>query len=136
MGYVVQSSTVDIVYGPDEQYPGLEVVCRGQTSADALLYFRRFADFNPDRAEALEQLRDGIKRFGDELLVSWNIELKEGEPLPATGDGMAKIPDTMLCIDIMTRWTKAVARPAGPLSAASSPADALAAVSTPLGATR
>lgn len=31
---------------------------------------------------------DGMRRFGDEILIDWNIEDDDGNPVPATADGL------------------------------------------------
>ena len=48
---------------------------------------------------------ESYKKFGDEILLSWNFTNSEGAVLPATGQGMLDLPPAV-AIGILGAWTK------------------------------
>lgn len=95
----VQEAVLDFEDGP---YEGAEVRCSLDISLDAYLAYQRFADEEPEGKE----LRELFHRFGEEVLIGWNIE-EGGEPVPATGDGMVQRPITFM-IAVLSGWLRAV----------------------------
>ena len=54
------------------------------------------------------------QKFGDEVLVSWNMQ-EDGIDLPPTGEGILLLP-VAVSTALIEEWTKEVAQPADPLS--------------------
>lgn len=57
-----------------------------------------------------QQMRDAFTRFGDAVLISWNVEDSDGEAVPATGEGVLT-QDPGLIKAVMQEWQAAVMRP-------------------------
>ena len=59
-----------------------------------------------------------VRRWGDDVLSEWNLVGEDGEPLPATGEALLRLPFTATTA-IMRGWLRAmteVNRPLGPAS--------------------
>jgi hypothetical protein len=50
---------------------------------------------------------DSYKKFGDEILISWNFTDAQGKPLPPNGEGMLALSPA-LAIGILGAWTSQV----------------------------
>lgn len=104
MGYRQPTKTARIV-GTDE-WEGLE--------AEALLSpipMRFSFDLQTKAASGdPEQIKAAYMDFGDTILRSWNLVDADGEPIPATGEGVLQA-DARLVGEIIARWGEAVAQP-------------------------
>lgn len=80
-----------------------------------------------------EQMESALREFGDNVLVSWNVEDKDGEPLPASGEGVL-MGSTTLLLKIIEGWSEAVN--AAPLAVRSSSNGDLSTASASAGAAR
>tara|TARA_R110000751_G_scaffold250373_1_gene349923 strand:+ start:392 stop:763 length:372 start_codon:yes stop_codon:yes gene_type:complete len=61
-----------------------------------------------------ERTVEVYKKFGDEILISWNMQ-EDGKDIPPTGDGFMLLPINASTA-LIEEWTKVVATPAIPLS--------------------
>jgi hypothetical protein len=70
-------------------------------------------DFLALKKAIREQAMDGeselYRRFGEDYLLSWNLELR-GEPLEATGEGMLSLPIARAG-EIFSAWMSAMVQP-------------------------
>lgn len=101
-------------------YAGLIVACRLNVSLQTYLDFASLADM-PDEMESAEdftKLGGYFERFSQEILLGWNAETPEGEPIPVKPDGMVRL-DPALSGVILAKWLEAV-RLHGPLAATGS----------------
>ena len=89
-----------------------------------------FAQFIALRESAQGEDQEGMARlFGDNVLMEWNLEDADGEPIPADGDGMLAIPLELTNL-IVQHWVEEVAGVPAPLSRPSGDLNTLAAAST------
>jgi len=89
-------------------YAGAEARCRLDIGMGAYLIFQRLTDSqDPDKLE------EACRRFGDEVLIEWNIDL-DGEPLPPTADGFMRLP-TSLSLAMIEAWSEAMTGIPAPL---------------------
>ena len=65
-----------------------------------------------------QHMQAAMRGLGDTVLSSWNLE-REGEPIPATGDGMLMIPMALANL-ISTQWMERVSGQLPEASGASS----------------
>ena len=89
-----------------------------------------FAQFIALRESAQGEDQEGMARlFGETVLMEWNLEDGDGQPLPADGDGMMAIPLDLTNL-VVQHWVEAVAAVPAPLSETSGDLSTLAAAST------
>lgn len=109
----------------DTDYAGLEVEVKLRASLAMLLYFRGIGEDSD-----LDIYAEGIRRFGDEVLVGWNLIREDGTPVPANGEGMLALEDAALNSLIIRKWVSVISEPSAPLSLASNDGEPSAAGST------
>ena len=89
-----------------------------------------FAQFIALRESAQGEDQETMARlFGETVLMSWNLEDADGQPIPADGDGMLAIPLELTNL-VVQHWVEAVAGVPGPLPEPSEDINTLAAAST------
>jgi len=102
-------------------YDGAEIKVRLSVS------FARFIEL---RESAQSEDQEGMARlFGEHILMEWNLEDANGEPITADADGMFVIPMELTNL-VMQHWVEAVIAVPGPLSETSGDISTLAAAST------
>lgn len=104
-------------------YDGAEIQVRLSVTFSQFLSLRQTAE-NDDQ-ENMARL------FGDLVLMTWNLEDVDGNPLPATGEGMMDIPLPLTNL-VLQHWVEEVTRVSGPLAEPSSDINTLAGASTAL----
>lgn len=90
-------------------YDGARVRCKLTVLLGTLLEFQSMAD-----SQAAETLVQGFQKFGSEILLEWNLESEQGEPIPANAAGMMQI-DQDFARELFTRWVQVVSQPPAPL---------------------
>ena len=89
-----------------------------------------FAQFIALRESAQGEDQETMARlFGQNVLMDWNLEDVDGQPIPADGDGMLAIPLELTNL-VVQHWVEAVAGVPSPLPPASGDINTLAAAST------
>jgi len=92
-----------------------------------------FAQFIELRESAQGEDQEGMARlFGQNVLMDWNLEDDDGQPIPADGDGMLAIPLELTNL-IVQHWVEAVSGVPAPLEPQSSDFSTLEAASTAMG---
>ena len=79
-------------------FEGARLVCKLDVSIQTFLDLQ---SLSTDEKTIIES----YKKFGDEILLSWNFTNSEGAVLPATGQGMLDLPPAV-AIGILGAWTK------------------------------
>ena len=103
MGYRVPKRELELTFeGTD--YDGAVVRCRLDIPLARVLELQR----TDDDVASIYAL------FGDEFLVSWNLEDDNGDPIPATGAGMLAQPP-MFCAAVLQAWQEQVTKAPAPL---------------------
>jgi len=82
-------------------YEGGEVVVVANTPMSFL-----FQILNMDNAGMKEQ-EELVRRFGDDLVVSWNFQDENENDIPANGDGTVSLSSEIFNA-IVTAWTEAI----------------------------
>ena len=89
-----------------------------------------FAQFIELRESAQGEDQERMARlFGQNVLMDWNLEDIDGNPILADGDGMMAIPLALTNL-IVQHWVEAVAGVSSPLEETSSDLSTLAQLST------
>ena len=97
MGFEPPKKTYRLLF-VDADYSGAEVVCHSTTLG---------------MLDSIDRSVAGMKLFGDEILVSWNVT-KDGEELPANGEGMMAT-DGAFAIAVIEAWAKGMTGVSDPL---------------------
>lgn len=97
---------LDFEEGP---YAGARVVCARAVSMRTFFEFAHIEDITDSHA------MDLLKRFGDAVLIDWNVDGRNGAPLPADGEGLLDGP-LDLALEILRRWMEVLAVPGLPLA--------------------
>jgi hypothetical protein len=111
---------------------GLEVKARSM-STGALLDMAPLLDLKlsaTPTAEEMEGIRDLLERFA-EVLVSWNLEDDDDQPVPADIDGLLA-QDLDFVMTIITAWADAVSGVPAPLPQTSPGGEPSLAASIPM----
>ena len=119
-GFRIPEKTARVTFeGTD--YVGAEIVLRLSVT---------FAQFIALRESAQGEDQEGMARlFGESVLMDWNLEDADGNPIPANSDGMLAIPLQLTNL-VVRHWVEAVAGVPAPLSETSGDFSTLAAAST------
>ena len=119
-GFRIPEKTALITF-KDTDYDGAEIQLRLSVS---------FAQFIALREAAQGEDQEGMARlFGENVLMEWNLEDADGNPIPANSDGMMAIPLQLTNL-VVQHWVEAVAGVPAPLSETSGDLSTLAAAST------
>ena len=90
----------------------------------------KFSEFIALRESAQGEDQETMARlFGETVLIDWNLEDADGNPIPANSDGMLAIPLELTNL-VVQHWVEAVAGVPAPLPRASGDISTLAAAST------
>lgn len=104
MGFKPREKTYKLVWPDDSELHGLEVRTKGASLGD-LLNLVRLAQ-NAARG-VLDDVPELFERFAD-VLLSWNLEDKDDQPVPATVQGLHS-QDFGLVQKIIEAWMSNVA---------------------------
>ena len=97
----------------DDQFNGLEVVAKSLPLGE-FLELQKLQSHATEDPEAAEKI---MRKLGD-VLISWNLEDDDDQPVPATYDGLAS-QDLPFVLAIFQAWQEAVAGVPNPSPAAS-----------------
>ena len=108
MGFKRPTRTIIVEFDENTDWHGAEVTCRRDVSLARLTRFEGLANGK------LTDLCEVLKDFGDEVLVAWNLEDDNGNPVPANGESLVAWP-----IDfgnaLITAWITAAVGVEAPL---------------------
>lgn len=95
-------------------YDGAEIKCRLDIS------FADFFEFEKLRfaGEDVEKVRDLVRRFAEDILIEWNLEDDDGQPIPTSVKALFDQPPAFVLL-LMQEWLSAIGRVPGPLAATS-----------------
>lgn len=102
MGFKRKLKVYKLVF-EDTEYEGLEVKIRGLTTGEYLDLIALTGPTDADENEAT-----GMLNMFAEHLISWNLEDEEGNPVPATFEGLKANDFTMNSV-MLNAWTEAIA---------------------------
>lgn len=105
MGYKVKKRTAVIKFAVDTDFAGAELKCLFDVPLKKLFELQTLAEAG--KAE------ESFQRFGDDILIEWNVEDDDGNPVPATGEGLLCQP-APFANAILSKWLEAVQEPDRP----------------------
>ena len=104
MGYVPKRTLYKLDFSETE-HAGLEVVTRSASMATLMAVLELADEAEQATAkDALGKLDDLFALF-EGVLVSWNVETDDGEPVPATKAGLLS-QDSGFCLTVIQMWAR------------------------------
>jgi len=103
-GFRLQKRTARLVFSGD--YEGAEIVVRLDVPVSVFIDIQDMVANN-------DQLRV-FEIFGEKVLAEWNLEDDDGQPLPATANGMKDVPLQFANL-IIEQWVEVSTQPPDPL---------------------
>lgn len=97
-----KDDTVTLTFAEDHELHGLEVVTRKQMPIGCF-----FEASRGDNLKALEVFCSQV--------VSWNAEDDDGNPIPATVQGIGGVMDIVQAGEMLDAWLEVIAQPSAPL---------------------
>ena len=117
-GFRIPARTARLVFEGD--YAGAEVVVRLDLPIGQVLSFldqSLSAEDGQTPATAKANLIL-LQRFAATALISWNLENDEGQPIPATAEGILQVPVVFAQL-LLAKWAEAISNPPDPLAGVS-----------------
>ncbi len=108
MGYRLKRREADLEFSGTD-FEGAVIRCRFDVSLDDYFAYQKLAEQKDDQA-----LREVLMQFGDEIVISWNLEDDDGNSIPANGVELCKLP-VPFSSAALKGWLEAMSQPAGPL---------------------
>ena len=86
---------------PDSDYAGLEIIAKLDVSVAVYLEMQ-----NMTATENAMEMKTALKKFGDDILIEWNLQDEDGSEVEANADGFMTLPPK-IAVDIMKSWSDA-----------------------------
>ena len=106
MGYLPPENTARIEFEEGHEHHGMVLNLSLDMPANMLFDMIAKADAYDAESMESEDKREMYRTFGDMALSSWNVEDKDGEPVPATGDGLLTQSMPFVAF-ILHKWVEA-----------------------------
>ena len=110
-GFIVAKKTAMVDFSEDSEWHGVEAKVIISVPFETLFWFQR----NASSTEA-DASNEALQRFGDDFLLEWNVCDSDGNPYPATAEGVVNVADSALVTNLMMGWIEAVVKPPENLS--------------------
>tara|TARA_R110002020_G_scaffold463716_1_gene683928 strand:- start:985 stop:1341 length:357 start_codon:yes stop_codon:yes gene_type:complete len=99
--FILERRKAKLVF-TDTEYEGLEIMAKLDVSVSVFLELQALA-----RTEEPAELKAAFKKFGDEILLSWNMEDENGDSIKANSEGFLSLPP-VVATEILKAWSEAV----------------------------
>jgi hypothetical protein len=104
MGYTRKPKIYNLVFGPESDYDGLEVNVTSMPVGELMDIAELQEKAGGDDLEAITKL---LEQFASHL-KGWNLEEEDGNPVPATFEGL-RGQDLEFVLALISHWTEAIA---------------------------
>lgn len=109
--FKVEKRTALLDFAEGSTWHGVEARVAISVPFKELFWFQKNAqDINPENST------QAVFKFGETFLVDWNVCDPDGNPYPASGEGVIAVEDNALVAALMAAWVEAVVTPPDPLS--------------------
>ena len=112
-GFRIPKKTAQLVF-LEKDFAGAEVRCKLEISLAAFFSYQRDAQAVQEVAGDTGAQEALFRRFGDEMLLTWNLEDDDDQPIPATGEGMLALTPRF-ALRMIEAWLASVGDVASPL---------------------
>ncbi len=100
--FVLQRREAVLEFPEDSDYYGLEIRTKLDVDISTFLAFQKLGD-NPNS----DDTRVLFEKFGNEIILEWNMHDEDAQPVSATGEGFLSLPPNA-CVAIVTSWAENV----------------------------
>jgi len=102
-GFRVARREAYLTFPDTSEYFGAEIYAKLDVNVAMFLEFQGIND-----GASADELRSAFVLFGDSVVIEWNLEDDDGEPLPPTGAGFMTLPPAF-CTAVIGAWADSVA---------------------------
>jgi len=106
-GFTLQRKEIALRFGEDTDLYGFEVIAKLDVPLSLFLEFQASVISAPEEEP---DLSGAFTLFSEQILISWNLEDEDGEPVPPTRDGFFNLPPRVAS-QIMEAWSSQVSEP-------------------------
>ena len=98
--FIVERRDCLITFPEDHMFAGAEIRARLDVDIQTFLEFQTMS-----AAADASEMADVFKRFGDEIVLEWNLHDEDAKPVPPTADGFMSLPPN-ICTAILGAWAQ------------------------------
>jgi len=97
-GFRVARRDALLTFPDTSEYFGAEITAKLDVNVAMFLEFQGIND-----GASAEELRSAFLLFGDSVIIDWNLEDDDGDPVPPTGAGFMTLPPSF-CTAVIGAW--------------------------------
>ena len=98
--FVLQRREGNLTFPEDHEFHGLEIRVKLDVNISTFLEFQIVSETN-----TAEDMRMMFLKFGDEIVLEWNLHDEDGKPVPSTGNGFLELPPN-ICTAMIQSWAE------------------------------
>ena len=98
--FVLQRRDANLTFPEDHEFHGLEIRVKLDVSISTFLEFQTVSETN-----TAEDMKMMFLKFGNEIVLEWNLHDEQGKPVPPTGDGFLGLPPN-ICTAMIQSWAE------------------------------
>ena len=100
--YVLEPRTCKLQFDEDHQYHGIVIKARLDIDLKTFLELQELST-----SEEVSNMRSAFRKFGDDIVIEWNIHDETGQEVEANAVGFLSLPPS-LCSSIIESWATSV----------------------------
>jgi len=101
--FIVQRREALLTFPEGHQFEGAEIRAKLDVDIATFLELQKLGE-----GANIEETRDGFRRFGDEIILEWNLADEDAKSIPSTGEGFLSLPPN-ICTAIIGSWAEEAA---------------------------
>lgn len=99
--FIVQRRDCILRFPEGHEFEGAEIRAKLDVDVGTFLQFQRMGE----EGVTTEEQMSVFSRFGDDIVLEWNLHDEDAKPVPSNGDGFLSLPPT-ICIAIIGAWAE------------------------------
>jgi len=101
--FIVQRREALLTFPQGHQFEGAEIRARLDVDIATFLELQKLGE-----GASTEETREGFSKFGDDIILEWNLADEDAHSIPSTGDGFLSLPPN-ICTAIISSWAEEAA---------------------------
>ncbi|ANS03207.1 hypothetical protein [uncultured Mediterranean phage uvDeep-CGR2-KM18-C74] len=98
--FIVQRRDCVLSFPEDSEFHGAEIRAKLDVDIGTFLELQKMSE-----NAGSEQTSEGFRRFGDEIVLEWNLADEDARPVPSNGEGFLTLPPN-ICTAIIAAWAE------------------------------
>ena len=98
--FILERRTCKLTFPEDHEYHGMVIRARLDVDVKTFLDLQTLSS-----SEVAEETKEAFLRFGQDIVLEWNVHDENGQPINADGDGFISLPPTV-CGAIIDSWAQ------------------------------